>query len=90
MTVADLATTLAGFGAFFALVIAGLSWIAKKYITGVISDLTSNYLSELKPNSGSSMRDEVKSIRKDLTDLKVDVAGLEGKFDQHIRETAGF
>lgn len=86
MTIAELAGALSGFAVFIALFIAALSWVAKKYVNGLVSDLTKNYLSELKPNSGSSMRDEVKGIRQDLTDLKVDVASLEGKFDQHIRE----
>lgn len=86
MTVAELSGTLAGFAVFLTFIAAVISWVAKKYVNSLVSDLTKNYLSELKPNSGSSMRDEVKAIRTDLTDLKVDVASLEGKFDQHIRE----
>lgn len=87
MTVAELAGTLAGFAVFLTFIAAVISWVARKYVSSLVSDLTTNYLSELKPNSGSSMRDEVKGIREDLTELKVDVASLEGKFDQHIRET---
>jgi hypothetical protein len=88
MTVAELAGTLAGFAVFLTFIAAVVSWVAKKYINTVVSDLTSNYLSELKPNSGSSMRDEVKGMRQDITDIKIDVAKLEGKFDQHIKENA--
>lgn len=57
--------------------------IIKKSVNHIITE----YLSELKPNHGSSLRDEIKGIRVDVTDLKVDVARLEGKFEQHVAET---
>ena len=57
--------------------------IIKKSVNHIITE----YLSELKPNHGSSLRDEIKGIRVDVTDLKVDVARLEGKFEQHVSET---
>jgi hypothetical protein len=56
--------------------------IIKKSVNHIISE----YLSELKPNHGSSLRDEIKGIRTDVTDIKIDVARLEGKFEQHIAE----
>jgi hypothetical protein len=52
----------------------------------LVNEMIKEYLMELKPNHGSSLRDEVKGIRIDVTSLKVDVATLEGKFDQHIAE----
>jgi hypothetical protein len=88
MTIAELATTLAGFTVFLTFIAAIISWVFKRYMNNVLSQITKEYLSELKPNSGSSMRDEVKAIRLDITDLKVDLASLEGKFDQHIKETS--
>lgn len=56
------------------------------HTTKLVNDITKEYLSELKPNHGSSLRDEVNAIRSEITDLRVDVATLEGKFDQHIKE----
>jgi hypothetical protein len=58
------------------------------HTTKIVNEIVKNYLSELKPNHGSSLRDDVIHIRKDLVNLKVDVASLEGKFDQHIIETS--
>jgi hypothetical protein len=60
--------------------------LVKGYTSEIVSTLVKDYLSELKPNHGSSLRDDVISIKTDLTALKVDVATLEGKFDQHIKE----
>lgn len=56
------------------------------HTTKLVNDIVKEYLSELKPNSGSSLRDSVNCIQQDLVELKVDVATLEGKFDQHIKE----
>ena len=88
MTIAELATTLAGFAGFFTVIVAAISWFFKRYVNSVVSDLTKDYLSELKPNSGSSMRDEVKGIRRDLNAVKLNVAKLEGRFSQHIDESS--
>ncbi len=87
MTIAELATTLAAFATVLAFVGTLLARIMRNHTNRVVSDLIKEYLSELKPNSGSSLRDEVKGIRSDVVELKVDVASLEGKFDQHIKET---
>lgn len=86
MTVAELATTLAAFTTVLAFVGTLIARIIRNHTNRVVSDLIKEYLSELKPNHGSSLRDEVKGIRDDVVDLKVDVASLEGKFDQHIKE----
>ena len=56
--------------------------------------LVKHYLSELKPNHGSSLNDAVKlqilpliqELSKDMTSVKVSVAKLEGRFEQHIEE----
>jgi hypothetical protein len=32
------------------------------------------------------MRDDIKGIRAEMSEVKVDVARLEGKFEQHIAE----
>jgi hypothetical protein len=77
MTIADWATTISG-----ALAILGaLGWVIKKY------------LSELKPNSGSSLRDATDRMERmlsmmqgDVLDIKVDLARLGGKVDNHIEE----
>jgi hypothetical protein len=60
--------------------------LVKGYTSEIVNTLVKDYLSELKPNHGSSLRDDIICIKTDLTSLKVDVATLEGKFDQHITE----
>jgi hypothetical protein len=87
MTIAELATTLAAFTAVLTFIGAVISRALKNHTSKVVSDLIKEYLSELKPNHGSSLRDEITYIRDDVIDLKVDLAKLEGKFDQHIKET---
>lgn len=74
MSIADWATTVSGALAVIVAVGATLRWVVK------------HYLSEMKPNSGSSMRDAIDDIRTNVTDIKVCVAKLEGKFEQHIEE----
>lgn len=39
-------------------------------LAGGIKFLVKHYLSELKPNHGSSMRDEIKEIRKEMSTVK--------------------
>jgi len=56
------------------------------HTTKLVNEIVKEYLSELKPNSGSSLKDSVNCIQQDLVALRVDVATLEGKFDQHIKE----
>jgi hypothetical protein len=74
MSPADWATTATG----------AISVIAAAGIT--IRWTIKHYLSELKPNSGSSLRDAVDNISKDVTELRVSVARLEGQFTQHVTE----
>lgn len=70
MTLADWATTISGGLA----VLGALGWIVRKY------------LSELKPNHGSSMRDSINDIHSTVQGISVDLARLEGKFEQHVME----
>jgi hypothetical protein len=61
---------------------AGVKWLVKKY------------LSELRPNGGSSIHDKInKEVIPMLKDLRTDqiaigekVAKLEGRFEQHVVE----
>lgn len=45
-----------------------------------------HYLAELKPNGGSSMHDAISKIGLDVTEVRVSLARLEGRFDQHVEE----
>jgi hypothetical protein len=45
-----------------------------------------HYLAELKPNGGSSLHDAVSRIGLDVTEMRVSLARLEGRFDQHVEE----
>lgn len=86
MTVVELAGTLAAFTSVIAIIGAFVFRLVKNSMVLLVNGLIRDYLQELKPNSGSSMRDEIKDIRTDTMILKMDVAQLEGKFDQHIAE----
>ena len=78
MTLAEWAGTLAGFAAFGATIIASTSWVLKSYLK--------NFVHELKPNGGSSMKDSLNRIGSDVTEMRVSLARLEGRFDQHVDE----
>ena len=74
MTVSDwaaLTSVILGVGG---VTILGIKWTIK------------HYLAELKPNGGSSMRDAVNKIGLDVTEMRVSLARLEGRFDQHVEE----
>jgi hypothetical protein len=74
MTVSDwaaLTSVILGVGG---VTILGIKWTIK------------HYLAELKPNGGSSMRDAVNKIGLDVTEMRVSLARLEGRFDQHVIE----
>jgi hypothetical protein len=88
MTAADWATTLSGFAATAAFIGIIGSWILRAWMK--------NFLSELKPNGGSSLHDKVsleiipmlKDLRKDQVHIKEKVAKLEGRFEQHLEDGA--
>lgn len=67
MSIPDWATTISGAAA----VLAGV-WAVHRFIT---RSLIRDYLSELRPNGGSSMKDKVNSI-------ETKVNKLEGRIDQ--------
>ena len=56
MTAADWATTLAGFTATAAFIGVIGSWIMRTWMKG--------FLSELKPNGGSSMKDQITRLEE--------------------------
>lgn len=78
MTVLQWAQTLASFGTFALFTITITNWLLKSWLKG--------YLHELKPNGGSSMKDTLNQISKDMTEQRVLIARLEGQFTQHIKE----
>lgn len=53
---------------------------------GVTRWLVKHYLAELKPNGGSSIKDSISRIQDELVSIKISVARLEGKFEQHIED----
>jgi len=73
--------TVSDWAAFTSVIVAaggatalGIKWTIK------------HYLAELKPNGGSSMRDAINKIGLDMTEVRVSLARLEGRFDQHVEE----
>ena len=86
MSVADWATTLAGFAATAAFLGAVGAWIMRTWMKG--------FLSELKPNGGSSLNDKInleiipmlKELRGEQLVIGEKVAKLEGRFEQHVEE----
>jgi hypothetical protein len=74
MSIADWATTISGFLAVVIAVGAGFRWLIK------------NYLFELKNNGGGSMKDAIDRISDVLVEIKIDLARLEGKVENHIEE----
>ena len=75
MSISDWATTISGFLAVVIAVGAGFRWLIK------------NYLFELKNNGGSSMKDSLDRISDALVEIKIDLARLEGKVENHIEES---
>jgi len=76
-----LESTLAGLS-ILVIIGGGVRWIIKKY------------LSELVPNSGTSIHDKInleiipmlKDLRADQVIIGQKVAKLEGRFEQHVEE----
>jgi len=47
-----------------------------------------SFLIELKPNGGDSLSDKIRlEILPILTEIKVDVAEMKGRLDQHIKDS---
>ena len=74
-------------GYLFLIITVGgvIQWFLRRYIKTLMED-QQKYLIELVPNHGSSIKDAVDEIRSHVQDIKVDLARLEGRFDQHVDE----
>lgn len=79
LTLPELGSTLASFAAFAVVVVGVTNWILRSWLK--------NYMSELKPNGGSSLKDAVNKINEDVTEIRISVARLEGRFAQHIEDS---
>ena len=86
MSTSDLIALLASICSILVFSATLVAKLIQNHMNKIMSSLVKDYLSELKPNHGSSLRDAVNSIREDVTSVKLDLATLEGKFDQHIKE----
>jgi len=84
MTLLQWAEALAALSVVIAFAGAIIGWIFKKYADSLVNRIVKDYLSELKPNGGGSLRDEVKTLGKDVTTLRVEVSHLQGRFAQHL------
>ena len=86
MSTVDWATTLAGFTATAAFLGTIGACVIRTWLKG--------FLSELKPNGGSSIHDKVnlevipmlKELRSSQLEIGEKVAKLEGRFEQHVEE----
>jgi hypothetical protein len=74
LTVSDWAALISVIAAVGGTTAIGIKWTIK------------HYLAELKPNGGSSMHDAISKIGLDITEVRVSLARLEGRFDQHVEE----
>lgn len=88
MTAPEWITTAAAFTTIVAFIGTLIARIFRGHTAKVIKEITREYLSELKPNHGSSIKDAITKIGNDITDIKVNLATLEGKFTQHIDENS--
>lgn len=74
LTISDWAALTSVIVAVGGIILIGIKWTIK------------HYLAELKPNGGSSMHDSISKIGLDITEMRVSLARLEGRFDQHVEE----
>jgi hypothetical protein len=74
LTISDWAALTSVVAAGGGITAIGIKWTIK------------HYLAELKPNGGSSLHDAVSRIGLDITEMRVSLARLEGRFDQHVEE----
>ena len=56
------------------------------FLVAGVRFLVKSYLSELKPNGGSSLKDAINRIAVDMVEVRVSLSRLEGRFDQHVEE----
>ena len=69
-----------------------LGILARRLIVGSIQKELESIRAELKPNSGSSLRDAVDSISdrqttigREIRDLKTETAAMRSRLDEHIQ-----
>lgn len=84
MTFTQWAEALAAITVVVAFVGAVLGWIFKKYADSLVNKLVKDYLYELRPNGGSSLKDDVRELRKEVTNVRIDMSHLQGRFAQHL------
>lgn len=65
---------------------AVIGWVFKKYADSLVNRLVKDYLSELKPNGGGSLRDDVREMRREMNEVKIELSHLQGRFAQHLAE----
>lgn len=77
-----------------AVILGCVGWITRAFLRKEIAELKKNELAELKPNGGSSIKDTINQIQKDIgwlrldiTEVKENVAELRGSFNQHVKES---
>ena len=63
-----------------------IGWVFKKYADSLVNRLVKDYLSELKPNGGGSLRDDVREMRREMNEVKIELSHLQGRFAQHLAE----
>lgn len=86
MTLVEWANALAALTVVVAFVGGVFGWIFKRYADSLVNKLVKEYLYELKPNGGTSLKDDVKALHKDVTNIRVELGHLQGRFAQHLAE----
>ena len=73
-------------------IITGIRWLLKNHTESMMKE----YLVELKPNHGTSLNDAIvkqvipmlQELRENQVKIANKVAKLEGRFEQHVEESA--
>lgn len=86
MSFSEWVSTLAALTVILAFLGTIIGWIFKKYADQLVNRLVKDYLSELKPNGGGSLRDDVRELRKEMNEVRVEMGHLQGRFAQHLAE----
>lgn len=82
----QIAGIISSFCALLTVLILVMGKMAKRYSDQIVNRIVTDYLSELKPNGGSSLKDSIRRIESSVNEVKVDLSRLEGQFQQHIVE----
>jgi hypothetical protein len=86
MSFSEWASSLAALTVILGFLGAIIGWVFKRYADQLVNRLVKDYLSELKPNGGGSLRDDVRELHKEMTEIKVEMGHLQGRFAQHLAE----